>query len=178
MTHPEEAIQVESVAARVRRHGRRLVLPVLALIAIAAASGYWVGRLPEPWMNWAAGAGAILLALLFGIGPILSWLAERIVITNRRVIQRRGLLVHHRSEVPISRIREVRLRRGPVQRMFGSGDIELLVGAEPPTILRDLPGATLLVDALQELIERNFARTTGGVGLGGPTNQGVDQLAR
>lgn len=155
MSVPPE-IDVEMVVMRLHRHGRRLVLPAIFLIALAAATGYWVGSLPEPWMNWAAGLGAAALALLFGVGPFLSWLTTRVTITNRRVIVRQGFFVHRRSELPISRVREVRSRRGPIQRMFGSGDVELLVGPGEPSVLSDLPGSDLVIDALQELIERNF----------------------
>lgn len=154
---PQAPVQVEAVVMRLRRHGRRLTLPVLLLIALAAAAGFWVGALPEAWMNWAAGLSAAALALLLGVAPILAWLAGRVTVTNRRVIVRRGLLVHRRAEVPITRVREVRSRRGPVQRLFGSGDVELLVGSDEPTVLRDLPGPDVVIDALQELIERNFA---------------------
>lgn len=154
---PEEPeVRVEAVVMRLHRHGRRLALPVIVLVALAAASGIWVGALPEPWMNWSAGAGAVVLALLLGIGPILSWLTRRVIVTNRRVILREGFFVQRRTEVPMTRIREVRSRRGPVQRLFGSGDVELLVGPEAPTRLRDVPGPALVIDALQELIERNF----------------------
>lgn len=163
MSVHEPAIEVETVIVRLRRHGRRLVPPVLLLILLAAASGFWVGALPEAWMNWAAGLGAIAIALLLGAGPILAWLNNRVIVTDRRVIVRQGFLVQRRAEVPISRVREVRSRRGIVQRMFGSGDVELLVGADEPTILHDVPAPALLVDALQELIERNYDR------IGGPS---------
>ncbi|CAG7618909.1 hypothetical protein LEUCIP111803_02246 [Leucobacter soli] len=162
---PEAPVQVEVPILSLRRHGRYLVLPALLLLAVAAAAGFWVGALPEPWMNWAAGAGGALAAILVGLGPILGWMATRTTITNRRVIQRHGLLVHHRSEVPLSRVRSVHLRRGPVQRMFRSGDIELLIGTEPAAVLRDVPGCVAVVDALQELIEHNFALgATGSTG--------------
>ncbi|XPP27608.1 MAG: PH domain-containing protein [Leucobacter sp.] len=157
-TLPVAPVEVETVVARLRRHGRRLTLPVIVLLAVSGAAGYWVGALPEAWMNWAAAAGAGLLALLLGIGPVLAWLSTRVTITNRRVILRRGFFVHHRSELPLSRVREVRSRRGLVQRLFGSGDVELVVGNEPPVVLRDIPGPAGVVDALQELIERNYAR--------------------
>lgn len=163
MSVHEPAIEVETVIVRLRRHGRRLVPPVLLLILLAAASGFWVGALPEAWMNWAAGLGAIAIALLLGAGPVLAWLNNRVIVTDRRVIVRHGFLVQRRAEVPISRVREVRSRRGIVQRVFGSGDVELLVGADEPTILRDVPAPALLVDALQELIERNYDR------IGGPS---------
>lgn len=163
MSVHEPAIEVETVIVRLRRHGRRLVPPALLLILLAAASGFWVGALPEAWMNWAAGLGAIAIALLLGAGPVLAWLNNRVIVTDRRVIVRHGFLVQRRAEVPISRVREVRSRRGIVQRVFGSGDVELLVGADEPTILRDVPAPALLVDALQELIERNYDR------IGGPS---------
>ncbi len=160
-------VQVELVVMRLHRHGRRLTLPVVALVVLAAAGGFWVGSLPDVWMNWAAGLGAAALALLLGVGPLLSWLTSRVTITSRRVIVRQGFFVHRRIEVPMSRVREVRSRRGPVQRMFGSGDIELLVGPDNPTVLRDLPGPDLVIDALQELIEHNFE--PGVVAAGGST---------
>ncbi len=139
-----------------RRQGRILILPVLLLIAVAGASAYFVGALPEPWMNWAAGLGAIAVALILGIGPVLGWLTNRTSLTNRRIIVRTGFFVHRRSEIPLSRVREVRSKRGPVQRMCGSGDIELLVGTDAPVVLRDLPDPMVVVDALQELIEQNY----------------------
>lgn len=152
----EAALAIEKPILSVRRQGRRLTLPVLLLIALAAVSGYFVGTFPEAWMNWAACLGAIAIALLLGVGPVLGWLANRITITNRRVIVRRGFFVHRRSEMPLSRIREVRTKRGPVQRLFGSGDIELLVGIDAPIVLRDVPGSQGIVDALHELIEHNY----------------------
>lgn len=153
---PEVPLAVEKPILSVRRQGRRLTLPVLLLVLLAAASGYFVGTFPEAWMNWASGLGAIALALLLGVGPVLGWLANRITVTNRRVIVRRGFFVHRRSEMPLSRIREVRTKRGLLQRLFGSGDIELLVGVDSPIVLRDVPGPDGIVDALHELIEQNY----------------------
>lgn len=157
MTSPHEPpVQAESLVLSLRRHGRMLMLPVLLLIGLAGAAGFFVGALPEPWMNWAAGLGALAVALLFGIGPLLGWLTNRTSVTTRRVIVRRGFFVHRRIEVPLTRVREVRSKRGPMQRVFGSGDVELMVGADHPTVLRDVPAPMVLVDALQELIERNY----------------------
>lgn len=173
MTLPlDSQVAVEVQHFGLRRHGRHLTLPVLGLIALAAASGFWVGALPEAWMNWAAGIGAAVLAVLIGVGPILDWLTTRTTVTSRRVIQRHGLFVHERTEIPLSRVRGVRSVRGPVQRLFGSGDIELLVGADAPTVIRDVPGCVAVVDALQELIEQNF--TAAGPEHGAP---GASQVA-
>lgn len=150
----------ETVVLRVRRHGRVLVLPILVLIVVAGAAGYWVGALPESWMNLTAGAGAVAIALLFGFWPILAWLTRRTTITNHRIIFRHGVFVRHRAEMPFTRVREVRSRRSLPQRVFGSAHIDLYVGVEHTT-LRDVPGAALVNDALQELVARNYEHSTG-----------------
>src|SRR5690606_31479969 len=87
--------------------------------------------------------------------PLLFWLTERITITTRRIILRRGMFVRHRSEIPLSRIREVSSRSTIVQRMFRAGDIELKVGADA-RLVPDVPGVNGVIDALQALIERDY----------------------
>ena len=156
---PAEYGQPEVVVLRFRRHGRRLVLPVLVLVAIAAAGGYWIGTFAEGWMNALAACGAILLALLLGVFPLLRWLTWRTTVTSRRVILRQGVFSRQRREVSFVRTREVRTRRTLVQRLFGSGDIDLFVGAERTTV-PDVPGVATAADALQELVERNYAHAT------------------
>ncbi|QIK63934.1 PH domain-containing protein [Leucobacter viscericola] len=156
---PASFSRPEVVVVRFRRHGSRLVLPVLVLLVVAAVAGYWVGALPSAWMNIAAGAGAALLGLLFGIVPILTWLTRRTTVTTRRVIVRSGFFVRHRSEVMLARVREVKSSRSLAQRMRGSGDVVLLHGIER-TVLSDVPGAEGVIDALQELSERNYEHST------------------
>lgn len=153
---PASHAQPEVVVLRFRRHGRRLAFPAIVMIAVAGAAGYWVGALPDAWMNLVAAAAAAAVGLLLGIVPVLAWTARRTTVTTRRVIVRRGILVHQRNEVPLSRVREVRARRGPIQRLWGSGDIELLHGSESLRI-EDAPGAVRIADALNDLMERNYA---------------------
>ncbi len=156
---PESYTRPELVLLRFRRHGRRLAFPVILLVALAGASGYWVGALPAPWMNLLAGGGAAVLGLLLGVLPVLAWLAHRTTVTTRRVIVRHGFFVRHRSEIPLARVREVRLRRGLLQRLCGAGDIDVLFGAESLR-LEDVPGSERVADALQELMERNYEHST------------------
>ncbi|WP_258566694.1 PH domain-containing protein [Leucobacter luti] len=153
---PASYSQPEVVVLRFRSHGRRIVLPVLWLVGVAVVAGYWVGRLPELWMNVTAGAAAIVLGCAFGVLPILGWLAGRTTVTTRRVIVRRGLFVRHRSELPLARVREVRQRKSLGQRLWGTGSIELLHGAER-LLLENVPGAAETTEAMQELMERSFA---------------------
>lgn len=188
---PAAYAQPEVIVLRFRRHGSRLVLPVIALVAVAAAAGYWVGSFGDSWLDLTAAAVAAALAFLLGLMPILTWLAGTTTVSTRRVIVRRGLFVRSRSELPLSRVREVRTRRSPLQRILGAGDVLLFHGAETLR-LESVPAATKLADALQDLMERNFAQAeraeraafgqplpgvgvaqTGGVGFGGAPQSGV-----
>lgn len=156
---PSRLAEPEVVVLRVRSHARRLIVPAVLLCAIAALAGFWVGRLPETWQNVFAGIAAIALAVVFGLLPLVFWLASRTTITTQRVLVTRGLFTRHRAEAQLSRVREVRTRRGPLQRLWGAGDIELLTGAESVR-LPNLPGVVGIAAALRELMERNYEHTT------------------
>ncbi|WP_051053773.1 PH domain-containing protein [Leucobacter salsicius] len=167
---PAQLSEPEVIVLRIRPHARRLLLPIFASCAVAAAAGFWVGALPADWMNVLAGVGALVLAAVVGLLPLLSWLTQRTVITSRRVIVRRGLFVRHRSEVQLSRVREVRMRRKLLQRLWGASDIALMFGAEDVT-LHDVPGAEVVAEALHDLMERNYAHATRSQGFFSPTPQ-------
>lgn len=163
---PSQLAEPETVVLRVRPHGRRLIVPFLIVVALAAAAGYWVGALPAGWMNTLAAIGAVITAIVVGLVPLLSWLAHRTTVTSRRVIVRSGLFVRNRSEVPLSRVREVRIRRSLAQRFWGASDIVLLVGNESVRV-GDVPGAEAVAEALQDLMERNYAHATRAQGFFG-----------
>jgi len=143
----------ERVVARVRRHARVLVLPVLVLLVVAAGAGYAVGFVDESWQLLAVGAGALLVVVLGCLLPYLAWLTGRTTITTRRIIMRHGVFVRVRNEVAHARVREVTVRKSPGQSMFNSGDVFVDIGQEKPVVLRDLPKPQLVQSALHELME-------------------------
>lgn len=153
---PVTTARPEVVVLRFRRHGRHLFLPVLLLIAVPGVTAFFAGTFPESWMNVLLLVGGAAVFVLFGLLPVLAWLARRTTVTTSRTIVQRGLFVRHRSEVPLARVREVRTRQGLWKRIWGAGDIDLHVGAEV-AVLQDVPGVRAVADALQDLVQRNFA---------------------
>ncbi|RFA15233.1 hypothetical protein B7R21_04190 [Subtercola boreus] len=141
----------ERVVARYRRHGRALFWPSLALLALAGACGYFLGRFPEEWQNLGALGAAILLALLLWLLPTLRWLTGRTIVTTRRVISVHGLLARERQEVSLLRGHDVTVRRHGLQVLFRSGDVTIHSGSEHPLVALDLPDAALVARALTEL---------------------------
>lgn len=158
----------EHVIARLRRHGRMLFWPTVLLLAVAAATGYFYGRMPEEWQNVAILIVAAVLVAVGFIAPLLAWLSRRYTITTRRVIVRHGFFVRVRQELMHSRGYEISVRRSWLQSAFRTGDILINTGLEQPIVLRDVPNASLVQRVLQELIEGSqggfAARRPGGQG--------------
>jgi membrane protein YdbS with pleckstrin-like domain len=150
-------LRPEVVMLRVRQHARRLIWVAAALVLISAATGVFLGRFDQPLINLAVGLAAAALVIALVLLPFLSWLAQTDTVTSRRIIVRRGFFVRHRQEVSLGRIREVRSKHTLGQRMWGAGDVELMVGADSPLVLRDVPQVEGMVDAMHELIERSYS---------------------
>ena len=66
---------------------------------------------------------------------------------------RTGILVRQRQDVYLARVSDVRLRRGPLQTLAGSGDIRVTAGPDLTLTLRDVPSARLLTEFLGALTE-------------------------
>lgn len=140
---------------RFRRHARRLVWSALVLIAVAGAVGYFTGNLPdgfEDWMLWAV-AGAVVLLLV--IVPFLRWYAHTYTITTRRVVEQSGILGRRRAEVGHARGYTIAERRGPLQRLWGTGTLTLSTGLDAPLRLTDIPSVRLVHEALADQVEVN-----------------------
>jgi len=140
------------VVARLRPHGRALVIPILLLLVIAAAVPYFTPQLPETWQQIAVYSVSGALLLLGVLFPILGWLARTYTITTRRVVVRGGVLVRTRRELLHSRGTDVSLRAAGLQQLFKSGDVLLDAGSGQPVVLRDVPRANLVQSALVELM--------------------------
>ncbi|RQP12632.1 MAG: PH domain-containing protein [Microbacteriaceae bacterium] len=148
-----QTVQPEAVVARLRSHGRAIVLPCIVLVADAAALGYFGGTLPEPWQNWLLLTGAVLVAVLLFLLPVIAWLGRNYTITTRRIVLRGGVFVRTRQELLHSRGYDVTVRKNGLQGMFGSGDVIINTGLEHPVVLRDVPGANLVQATLHDLME-------------------------
>ena len=145
----------EKVVARLRPHARVLVWPTLLLFALAGATGYFVGNLPEPWQNAALLSGAIVLAVLGWLLPLGAWLTKRYTITTRRIIFRHGFFVRTRQELLHSRGYDVSVRQNWLQAGFHSGTVLINSGLDHPLILKDIPNVDLVQSVLHDLMEQS-----------------------
>jgi uncharacterized membrane protein YdbT with pleckstrin-like domain len=123
------------------------------LVAVAGAASYGAFALDELWQQLASlFAGLVVIGLLWLL-PLLSWLSTQYLITTRRIVLRRGLFVRTRQEVLLSRGHDVTVRRAGLQSMFRSGDVLINTGLDRPIVLRDVPRADLVAEAVTDLLE-------------------------
>ena len=150
----------ETVVARLRPHVRALFWPTVALFAAVIGGAYFTGRFDELWINLAIGIGAILVVIVAWLVPLLAWLGRNYTITTRRIVLRSGFLVRLRQELLHSRGYDVTVRKGAMQSMLGSGDVIINSGLDRPVVLRDVPDADLVQEALHDLQERSFTQVS------------------
>ncbi len=147
------ADSAEHVVARLRRSGRRLVVPAVLFIALCGATGAAWGRLPAPWMDTALPVVALVLVIACCVIPLLIWMNRITIITSRRLIVKRGFFVRERTEFVFGRESEAALQRRGVQFLFGAGDVVVRTGSEGVLVLHDLPRAKLVHRAIADLID-------------------------
>ncbi len=153
MMPPPGVPSEELLIARFRSHARRLFWSALVLIATFGATAYFYGNLPAPFENWMLLAAAGIVVLLLVVLPFIIWYSRSTTVTTRRVIAHQGLGARQRREMSHARGYAIAVRRGPLQRMWGSGTITLTNGVDAPLRLQNVPTVTLVHETLADQIE-------------------------
>lgn len=143
----------ELLIARLRSHARRLFWSALVLIGVFGATAYFYDNLPVGFENWMLLSAAGLVVLLVVVVPFIVWYSRSTTVTTRRVIAHRGIGARRRREMSHARGYTISVRRGPLQRLWGTGTITLSNGVDDPLRLPDVPNVTLVHETLADQIE-------------------------
>ncbi|NJI59659.1 PH domain-containing protein [Microbacterium oxydans] len=143
----------ELLIARFRSHARRLFWSALVLIATFGATAYFYGNLPAGLEDWMLLTAAGLLVVLAVVIPFVIWYSRSTTVTTRRVIAHHGIGARGRREMSHARGYTIAVRRGPLQRLWGSGNITLSNGVDAPLRLANVPNVTLVHETLADQIE-------------------------
>ena len=148
----------ENVVFTAHSHWKNIVVPVLVIVATAGAAAFVLVELvPDPaeqaWQRWTVGALAALLALVFGVWPILGWTASTDTLTTRRLISRRGVFSREGKDLPIDRVHSVSYRRSLVDRMLGCGTLVVQTAGENSDVeLYDVAHIERRILQIQEIV--------------------------
>lgn len=74
------------------------------------------------WIHWFSIASLFTL----GIYPTIQALTDEFVVTNRRIIVKKGLILRYTLEMNISRVESVNVRQSILGRLLGYGSITII----------------------------------------------------
>ncbi len=118
---PEQTVLLVRPAF-IRAHPFRFAL--LAILALAGIAGavHWGFRVPDKAYAWASGALSLLALLTVGFWR-LATLGDSLKITNKRSIERSGLLSKRTTEVLHDNIRNFQINQSAWDRVLNLGQI-------------------------------------------------------
>ena len=103
-----------------------IYLRALIVLAVAVLLAVFSDRLPAPnWQQYARWVGGVIgvVGLLMLFAAWIRQHATEIVVTDRRVIFKRGLLARHTVEMNVSKIETVDVEQGLGGRIWGYGTL-------------------------------------------------------
>ncbi len=160
----------EHVIASTRTHWKALVVPVLILLLTCGVAGFLVAILPSGSAHdillWIVIAVAALIVIWFCLRPFLVWLTASYTVTNRRLINRSGVITRRGRDIPLQRINDVKYERGMLDRMLGCGTLVISDASEEgSSVLPDVPHVEKLQLVITNLLFSDDGRESPPPGL-------------
>lgn len=157
MTLPRKLmIDGESIVTTTRTHIKVLFIPFLILIVVAGASSYLA---TIAWGNagnvlsWVIIAVGIVLILWGSVLPFIKWLTWTYTITNKRLVEQRGVLTRTGRVIPLSRINDVAFEKNLNDRLLGCGTLIIHDASDQAGLeLKDIPHIEALHRTLTNLV--------------------------
>jgi uncharacterized membrane protein YdbT with pleckstrin-like domain len=148
----------EVVVLRLRPHGSALVAPAVALVLVCGAAGFAAGALPagryEDAGRLAVTVGAVLVLARVTVLPYLRWWATSMLLTDRRLRLRHGVVRSRTRDVPLSRVAHVAVERGLADRLLRRGTLVVATaGDSVPVVVRRVPGVRRVADVLTDVVD-------------------------
>ena len=126
------------------------------LLAIFLSLIYFVPAAREPGANIIvilAAVGMVLLLVYFILGPRIYYDRYRYMITHDKVDVRYGIIILRHILVPIERLHQVEVSRGPINNMLGLANVNITTAGGVATIsYLEVAEAEKIVERLTELI--------------------------
>jgi uncharacterized membrane protein YdbT with pleckstrin-like domain len=102
---------------------------------------------------------AVAAAVVWALKPFLDWFFDSYTFTDRRFIQRSGIIAKEGRTIPLNRISGVDFEMGVVDRLFGCGTLVVSDASELGRVeLHDIPH----VEQVQKQVASELHRLGGG----------------
>jgi uncharacterized membrane protein YdbT with pleckstrin-like domain len=159
VAYPDELLVAdERVLTHQHPHPKMLVVPALIFLATMGCGAYVAALIsPQPWHGfgwWALGLVALGIIGWFAVAPLVRWSTTHLVVTNRRVLVREGVLTRVGFEIPLNRITSVHFRQTMFERLLGCGTLSVESASEEPLEFPDVPRVSRISALLYEAADQ------------------------
>ncbi len=155
MGYPDKLLNPgERVAVDVVPHWKFLTLPALTVaIVLAGAIVALQAQLPG-WADLAI-AGVMVVCVLWLVRRYLRWVTTSFVVTNQRLIMRKGVFRRSGREILIDRLTDITYKQTLMDRLLRSGDLLLeSPGRSGQEVLKDLPRPIKIQNEICRLVSQ------------------------
>jgi membrane protein YdbS with pleckstrin-like domain len=154
----------EKVLVDVRPHWWYLAGPVcLLVLVIAGAIAAFVESVPK-WVSWLV-LVALALSALWLAARYVRWVTSRLIVTDARVIERRGIVARSGREIPLNALTDIGYRQSIFERIIGAGNVILeSAGRRSQEVFPDLPNPAYIHNVIFRQMQANRSGPTAGPG--------------
>lgn len=140
MRYPDRLLtDGEEIIRQFRPHWKVLIPAILWAMLLAALAGLATAMLSIDWVWWSAGL-AVALWIALSVRSLLNWYATNYVLTDERIVVRRGLVARNGTEIPLENITNVLFSQRVIERLLGYGDVTIeSAGSQGQSRLTDIP---------------------------------------
>ncbi len=136
-------IDGEQTVATTRTHLKVLLIPFLILLAVAGLEGFAQSKIDgsvTSWQRLAVVAIAVVLVAWGTLLPFAKWFAWTYTLTNKRIVEQKGLLTRTGRVIPLSRVNDVAFEKNLNDRILGCGTLIIHDASEQAGLeLKDIP---------------------------------------
>jgi membrane protein YdbS with pleckstrin-like domain len=151
----------------VRPHWWYLSAPVTALVAVIGGALASAIESAPGWVSWLLLVG-LGLATLWLVTRYLRWVTTRLVVTNSRIIEQRGIVARSGREIPLSALTDIGYRQTIFERIIGAGNVLIeSAGRDSQESFPDLPNPELIHNVIftqMQLLRAGQANWTAAAG--------------
>jgi uncharacterized membrane protein YdbT with pleckstrin-like domain len=183
MPYPERLLtEGEAIVTEFRPHWRLLVLPILWVVAAIVAIVLVFQWIPPDNGTADLITALVIVVALFPVAvvPFFRWWFTEYVLTNERLITRRGIIARTGIEIPLENVNDVTFQQNMLERMLKSGDLLIeSAGESGQSRFSDIPEP----EAFQSLLyrtreDRTLQLQSGGSSAPADATERLERLAR
>ena len=159
MAYPRKLLaEGERPELELHPHGKALVGPVAALLAVVPLASFGAARVPDGGaqvsLRVALAVVAVVLVVALSVLPFLRWVTTHYVVTDRRLITRRGLVARSGRDMPLARVNDISFSHSVLERLLGCGTLVVeSAGERGQLVLEDVPHVEAVQRRIYELVD-------------------------